>query len=43
MADVNVEAVKSFLLSLQDHICAELEKADGQATFLKMTGTEKQT
>jgi coproporphyrinogen III oxidase len=35
MADVTVEAVKSFLLSLQDHICAELEKADGQATFFE--------
>lgn len=29
----NVEAVKAYLLSLQDEICCGLEKEDGQATF----------
>ncbi|OBT15657.1 coproporphyrinogen III oxidase [Vibrio sp. UCD-FRSSP16_10] len=33
MAQVDKEAVKSFLLQLQDDICAELEKADGNKTF----------
>ncbi|KAF7767848.1 coproporphyrinogen III oxidase [Pseudoalteromonas citrea] len=35
MANVNLETVKAFLLSLQDHICAGLEQADGQATFVE--------
>lgn len=30
---VNIEAVKDFLLSLQDDICKQLEQEDGQATF----------
>jgi len=32
---VNVEAVKSWLLSLQDEICAGLEAADGKAKFVE--------
>lgn len=35
MANVNLETVKAFLLSLQDRICAGLEQADGQATFVE--------
>ncbi|MBQ4851292.1 oxygen-dependent coproporphyrinogen oxidase [Pseudoalteromonas sp. MMG012] len=35
MANVNLETVKAFLLSLQDHICAGLEQADGQAKFVE--------
>jgi coproporphyrinogen III oxidase len=30
---VNIEAVKDYLLSLQDDICKQLEQEDGQATF----------
>lgn len=30
---VNIEAVKQYLLSLQDDICKQLEQEDGQATF----------
>lgn len=33
MTTVNLEAVKAYLLSLQDIICAGLEAADGQAQF----------
>ncbi|RJE73511.1 oxygen-dependent coproporphyrinogen oxidase [Pseudoalteromonas citrea] len=35
MANVNLETVKAFLLSLQDRICDGLEQADGQATFVE--------
>lgn len=35
MANINLETVKAFLLSLQDRICAGLEQADGQATFVE--------
>ncbi|BBN80040.1 oxygen-dependent coproporphyrinogen-III oxidase [Pseudoalteromonas sp. A25] len=35
MSKVNLETVKSFLLSLQDSICAGLEQADGQAKFVE--------
>lgn len=33
MSHVDIAAVKQYLLSLQDHICAELEVCDGQARF----------
>ena len=33
MQDVNIEAVKSYLLALQDNICKQLESQDGGATF----------
>ncbi len=33
MSHVNVESVKSFLLTLQDNICQALEKIDGLAVF----------
>jgi len=32
--NIDIEAVKSFLLKLQQNICSELEKVDGQATFI---------
>lgn len=32
---INKEAVKSFLLSLQDSICQQLEQVDGQASFVE--------
>lgn len=35
MANVDSEAVKAFLLDLQDRICAALEKADGSASFIE--------
>ncbi|GAD81139.1 oxygen-dependent coproporphyrinogen oxidase [Vibrio ezurae] len=35
MTQVDKEAVKRFLLQLQDNICSELEKADGDATFVE--------
>ncbi|GEA52538.1 oxygen-dependent coproporphyrinogen-III oxidase [Vibrio inusitatus NBRC 102082] len=35
MAQVDKEAVKRFLLQLQDNICAELEVADGEASFIE--------
>lgn len=35
MAQVDKEAVKRFLLQLQDNICAELETADGEARFVE--------
>jgi coproporphyrinogen III oxidase len=35
MANVNLEMVKSFLQSLQDHICAGLEQADGKVKFVE--------
>ncbi|WP_074019845.1 oxygen-dependent coproporphyrinogen oxidase [Xenorhabdus thuongxuanensis] len=31
----NIYQVKSFFLSLQDHICKQLEQLDGQSTFLE--------
>ena len=33
MSAPDINAVKEYLLSLQDNICAALEQADGQATF----------
>ncbi|MDH5229210.1 MAG: oxygen-dependent coproporphyrinogen oxidase [Gammaproteobacteria bacterium] len=33
MSEVRIDAVKTYLLSLQDHICESLEKEDGTATF----------
>src|SRR5690606_788716 len=33
MPTINKEAVKQFLLSLQDSICQQLEAVDGGATF----------
>ena len=35
MSHVDIAAVKQYLLSLQDHICAELEVCDGQARFVE--------
>lgn len=35
MSIVDKNAVKSFLLALQDSICRQLEKADGKATFIE--------
>ncbi len=32
---INSDAVKSYLLALQEHICSELERADGKATFVE--------
>ncbi|TNC88873.1 MAG: coproporphyrinogen III oxidase, partial [Thalassolituus sp.] len=34
-ASCDIQAVKSFLLDLQDRICAALEAADGKATFVE--------
>ena len=42
MAQVDKEAVKRFLLQLQDTICAELEAADGKATFIEDAWTREQ-
>ncbi|MFC0174844.1 oxygen-dependent coproporphyrinogen oxidase [Vibrio comitans] len=42
MAQVDKEAVKRFLLQLQDNICAELETADGEATFVEDAWTREQ-
>ncbi|GAB7218891.1 oxygen-dependent coproporphyrinogen oxidase [Vibrio comitans] len=42
MAQVDKEAVKRFLLQLQDNICAELEAADGEATFVEDAWTREQ-
>ncbi|MDN3715219.1 oxygen-dependent coproporphyrinogen oxidase [Vibrio breoganii] len=42
MAQVDKEAVKRFLLQLQDTICAELEAADGEATFIEDAWTREQ-
>ena len=33
MSEVSLQAVKDYLLGLQDHICEELAKEDGSATF----------
>ncbi|MGB1496941.1 coproporphyrinogen III oxidase, partial [Alloalcanivorax venustensis] len=33
MNDVSPQAVKDYLLDLQDRICAELESEDGQGRF----------
>ncbi|WP_440054632.1 oxygen-dependent coproporphyrinogen oxidase [Pseudoalteromonas sp. T1lg65] len=35
MSQVNLDTVKTFLLSLQDTICQGLEAADGKATFVE--------
>lgn len=35
MVDINTEAVKDYLLKLQDKICLALEETDGKETFLK--------
>ncbi|MEZ8989483.1 oxygen-dependent coproporphyrinogen oxidase [Vibrio breoganii] len=42
MSQVDKEAVKRFLLQLQDTICAELEAADGKATFIEDAWTREQ-
>ncbi|MEZ9901564.1 oxygen-dependent coproporphyrinogen oxidase [Vibrio breoganii] len=42
MAQVDKEAVKRFLLQLQDTICAELEAADGKAIFIEDAWTREQ-
>ena len=34
-SNVNIEAVKSYLLKLQDHICQSLEQADGKGKFVE--------
>ena len=33
MTDIAIEAVKAYLLGLQDDICAELEQEDGEGCF----------
>ena len=33
MTSINKQAVKQFLLELQDSICLQLEQVDGQAKF----------
>ena len=35
MSQPNIQAVKDYLLSLQDTICSQLESIDGQATFMQ--------
>ena len=35
MSEVNIEAVKTYLLQLQDHICTSLEQADGTGKFIE--------
>lgn len=35
MSTVNLDAVKAYLLDLQDRICAALEAEDGKATFIE--------
>ena len=35
MNTVNIDAVKTYLLQLQDHICSTLEAEDGQAQFVE--------
>lgn len=35
MAEINIETVKHYLLSLQDDICRKIEAADGGATFVE--------
>lgn len=37
----NIAEVKSFLLALQDHICAQLAQADGGAVFTEDHGRVK--
>ena len=37
----DIQAVKSFLLDLQDRICAALEAADGKATFVEALGPRR--
>ena len=32
---MDIEAVKDYLLNLQDRICRELEAADGKAVFVE--------
>lgn len=34
-SNVNIEAVKAYLLKLQDHICQSLEQADGKGKFVE--------
>ncbi len=34
-SNIDKQAVKSFLLQLQDQICQQLEAADGQAQFIQ--------
>ncbi len=35
MTTIDIDAVKDYLLSLQDEICAQLEQEDGQAVFIE--------
>lgn len=35
MSQIDIEAVKSYLLSLQDYICESLQKEDGRAEFVE--------
>ena len=37
MSQVDIAAVKAYLLALQDDICRQLEAEDGQATFMEET------
>ena len=37
MSQPNIQAVKDYLLQLQDNICQQLEAEDGKATFLEET------
>ena len=38
----NIAEVKSFLLALQDHICAQLARADGGAVFIEDQWTREE-
>ena len=38
----NIAEVKSFLLALQDHICAQLAQADGGAVFTEDQWTREE-
>ena len=41
MTSIDIEAVKNYLLQLQDTICNGLESADGSARLKKITGSGK--
>ncbi|NQZ59796.1 MAG: coproporphyrinogen III oxidase, partial [Lentisphaeraceae bacterium] len=33
--NMDIEAVKKYLVGLQENICSELEKLDGQGSFMR--------
>ena len=39
MTDFSVDAVKEYLLELQDKLCTGLEQEDGSAQFMQKLGT----